>query len=260
MILITGSKGFIGQNLINKCKSQLLFEIDKYTFDLNTVPWHLIEKVYHIGAISSTVETNIDLLYRANIKFTVDLFDMCIKRNIPVIYASSASVYGNSLVYAIQPLNYYATTKAIIDYKAQEYIDNNANIVGLRFFNVYGQGEDHKGNQASPIHQFTKQAKQTNIIKVFEGSENFIRDFVYVNDVVQCILMNHKPGIYDVGTSNPVSFTYIAESIANKYNAYIQTIKFPKHLENKYQTYTCSRKHVNHDFILTDNFFNLLYN
>lgn len=207
-----------------------------------------------MGAISNTTETNIELLYKANVKFTIDLFDICAEKQIPITYASSASVYGNSFVYAIQPLNYYAMTKAIIDYKAQEYICNGAKIVGLRFYNVYGHGENHKGNQASPIHQFTIQALKQKSIKVFEGSENFIRDFVFVGDVVSCIKQNRVAGIYDVGTSNPISFLQVAEIVSRKYNAPIETIPFPKHLIGKYQMFTCSRKHFNQEFISVQDF------
>lgn len=254
MILITGDKGFIGGNLAKSYKPEEIITISNYTDNLNNIPWHIITKVYHMGAISSTTETDIDLLYRANVKFTIDLFDICAKKQIPITYASSASVYGNSYVYAIQPLNYYAMTKAIIDYKAQEYISNGVKIVGLRFYNVYGHGEDHKGNQASPIHQFTTQALKYKTIKVFEGSENFIRDFVFVGDVVCCIKENKVAGIYDVGTSNPISFLQIAKIVSRKYNAPIETIPFPKHLNGKYQIYTCSRKHFNRDFISVQDF------
>jgi ADP-L-glycero-D-manno-heptose 6-epimerase len=248
MILITGNLGFIGSNY-TKVNKELVYYIPDWTIDLSLVPWKDIRQVYHFGAISSTTELDINLIYKANIEFTIKLFNYCDNYNIPITYASSASVYGNSEIYEINPLNYYALSKATVDYKAAEMIDRGSNIVGLRFYNVYGKGEDHKGSQASPIHQFTKQAKEIGVIKVFEGSANFIRDFVWVNDVIDCAKTPKAPGIYDVGTSASISFLNIAEAVAEKYNADIKEIPFPSHLEGKYQHYTCSQQHFNKDFI-----------
>ena len=112
---------------------------------------------------------------------------------------------------------------------------------GFRYFNVYGEGEEHKGDQASPISKFTLQAKQNKIIKIFEDSEYSFRDFVWVGDVVDVVLDNTAgSGIYDVGTGNPISFQEVAELIAKKEGAEIEVIPFPKHLEGKYQEYTCA--------------------
>ena len=112
---------------------------------------------------------------------------------------------------------------------------------GFRYFNVYGEGEEHKGDQASPISKFTKQAKENDIIKIFEDSEYAFRDFVCVEDVVDVVLDNTAgSGIYDVGTGNPISFNEVAELIAKKEGAEIEVIPFPKHLEGKYQEYTCA--------------------
>lgn len=248
MILITGNLGFIGSNFLKTITEPTYLIPDHYTY-LGKVPWERITKVYHFGAISSTTETNVGLVYRANISFTVDLFLYCKYYNIPIVYASSASVYGNSDSYHINPLNFYALSKATIDYKAAELIDEGFDVVGLRFYNVYGQGEDHKGSQASPVHQFTKQAKETGVIKVFEGSANFSRDFVWVGDVIDCVKTQMAPGIYDVGTSTPVSFMNIAEAVAEKYKADIKEIPFPSHLEGKYQRYTCAQQHFSKDFV-----------
>lgn len=226
-----------------------MYYIPDWNIDLSIVPWKDIHQVYHFGAISSTTETNIDLIYKANISFTIDLFNYCTDYGIPITYASSASVYGNSKKYEINPLNYYALSKATVDYKAREMINYGADIVGLRFYNVYGKGEEHKGNQASPIHQFTEQAKQTGIIKVFKGSEFYMRDFICVDDVIDCVNIEALPGIYDVGTSRPISFMNVAELIAYRYNARIEVIDFPKHLDGRYQTHTCAQKHFEKDFI-----------
>lgn len=247
MILITGNLGFIGSNFLKTITEPTCLIPDHYTY-LGKVPWERITKVYHFGAISSTTETNVGLVYRANISFTIDLFLYCTHYNIPIVYASSASVYGNSDNYQINPLNFYALSKATIDYKAAELIDKGLNVVGLRFYNVYGQGEDHKGSQASPITQFTKQAQQTGIIKVYEGSEFYYRDFVWVQDVIDCCHIQTLPGIYDVGTSEPLSFMEVAEMVADKYNAKIEVIDFPDRLEGRYQTHTCAQEHFEKSF------------
>ena len=251
MILVTGSKGFIGKRLIKTLDWDVLpldFNNHMEIFD-SDFPWRSIKQIYHLGAISSTTETNIERIYNLNIKYSISLFEYAIEHQIPVTYASSASVYGNSSSYKINPLNYYALSKATIDYWVQDNIDRFSNIVGCRFFNVYGDGEEHKGSQASPIHQFTKQAKENGVIKVFEGSEEFVRDFVYVDDAVICMSMKNESGIYDVGTSNPVSFSYVADLVSRKYDVPIETIPFPNNLLGKYQHYTCARKHYNHKFV-----------
>lgn len=248
MILITGNLGFIGGNFAKTITNPAAYYIPRWDVNLALVPWKEIHHVYHFGAISSTTETDIDLIYNANIRFTIDLFNYCADYGIPITYASSASVYGNSDTYDINPLNYYALSKATIDYKAKEMIDDGIDIVGLRFYNVYGDGEDSKRNQASPITQFTKQAQQTGIIKVYEGSEFYYRDFVWVQDVIDCCHIQALPGIYDVGTSEPLSFMEVAEMVADKYNAKIEVIDFPDHLEGKYQTHTCAQEHFEKSF------------
>ena len=114
---------------------------------------------------------------------------------------------------------------------------------GFRYFNVYGKGEDHKGNQASPVQKFTEQIKEDGKLKLFEGSHKFQRDFICVDDIVNIVLDNDKPsGIYDLGTSNPTSFQEVAELIATKYNGEIEYIPFPDHLKGKYQAYTCAEE------------------
>ena len=93
------------------------------------------------------------------------------------------------------------------------------------------------------VSKFTKQVKDTGALKLFEGSDKFLRDFVCVDDVVDIVLNNDKPsGIYDLGTSNPISFQEVGELVAEKYSGIIKYIPFPEHLKGKYQTYTCAKK------------------
>jgi len=243
MILLTGSSGFIGKNFCEKLSSHdvLMLDIDDaYRFLREFNEWEKISLIIHQGAISSTTEKNINTLHHYNVYFTIQLFEHAIQNGIPVKYASSASVYGNTNG-QINPLNQYAISKLQIDYAVLDALDEFSHIQGFRYFNVYGEGEDHKGDQASPVSKFTKQVRETGKIKLFEGSDQFIRDFVCVDDVVDIVLNNNAPsGIYDIGTSSPISFQEVAELVAKKEGGEIEYIPFPDHLKDKYQTYTCA--------------------
>ena len=244
MIILTGSKGFIGQNFLKKLNGKEVIEVEKdncQDFCKNFTEWSKVKLIIHQGAISSTTCTDIELLINTNVAFTEWLFKQAIKYKIPVKYASSASVYGNMMTGIINPLNYYAITKVITDYWVQDHMDEFELVQGFRYFNVYGQGEDHKGDQASPVQKFTQQIKETGKLKLFKGSDKFKRDFICVDDVVDVVLYNNRPaGIYDLGTGNPTSFQEVAELIATKYNGEIEYVPFPDHLKGKYQSYTCA--------------------
>jgi ADP-L-glycero-D-manno-heptose 6-epimerase len=246
MIIVTGSKGFIGRNFLKAFEDtdDVIIPVDSDIIEWMVdgfKDWHKVDLVIHQGAISSTVEKDIDKIHYYNVHLTLKLFEKCIKYGIPVKYASSASVYGN-LQGVFNPLNYYAISKLQIDYWVQDNIDEFSLIQGFRYFNVYGDGEGDKGDQASPVSKFTKQVKETGKLKLFEGSDNFYRDFVCVDDIVHLVLNNNKrSGIYDLGTSNPVSFQHVAECVAKKYNGEIEYVPFPNHLKGKYQDYTRAR-------------------
>lgn len=246
-VVITGHEGFIGSNLAKRFDHYIGIEKQDCFDKLKTINWYDVRHVYHMGAITDTIYRDVDEMHRYNVHFTIELFRKANAHGIPITYASSASVYGNSNSYAINPLNYYAMSKAQVDLVAQELMPHySESIVGLRFFNVYGNGEDHKKDQASPITKFTKQAIETGVIKVFDKPS--FRDFVWVEDVIDCILTEKKSGIYDVGTSKPISFMKVAEFIAEKYNANIEVISFPDKLKNQYQTNTCAQQHFDKKF------------
>jgi ADP-L-glycero-D-manno-heptose 6-epimerase len=251
--LITGSEGFIGRHLVSLFNDPLLCDVipmpnvclpDEIDLDNNE-----IEAVYHLGAISSTTETDTVSIVKNNILFSCKLLEKCIEKNIPFIYASSASVYGLGHLGFLEnvemtPLNYYAISKSAFDSIAmKKIVDNpNAKIIGLRYFNVYGPGEDHKGDMSSPVHKFFTQSLETGLIKVFEGSKKFVRDFIHVIDVAN-ITKNSRcfpAGLYNVGTGKSRSFFDVAKIISNYTEAKIVEIPFPKHLLGKYQTLTCS--------------------
>jgi ADP-L-glycero-D-manno-heptose 6-epimerase len=245
MIILTGSQGFIGKNFLKKINDPII-EVEKddaYSFISNFDRWNEVSLILHQGAISSTTEKNITTLHHSNVAFTLFLFEKAIKYEIPVKYASSASVYGNQTkdLKVINPLNYYAITKLQIDYFVQDNLDKFSSIQGFRYFNVYGEGEDHKRDQASPISKFTKQIKETGKLKLFKGSDKFLRDFICVDDIIDIVLNNDQPsGIYDLGTGSPISFQKVAELVAEKEKGEIEYINFPEHLKGKYQDYTCA--------------------
>ena len=250
MIIITGHEGFIGKKFLEKLKDKEIVTVEKrnsWHFRSFT-EWDKVELILHQGAISDTTCTNLKAINHFNVEFTQWLFEQAIKYQIPIKYASSASVYGNQQA-IINPLNYYAISKVITDYWAQDHLDEFKLVQGFRYFNVYGEGEEHKEDQASPVHKFTKQVKDVGALKLFEGSDKFLRDFVCVDDVVDIVLNNDKPsGIYDLGTSNPTSFQEVGELVAEKYNGIIKYIPFPEHLKGKYQTYTCAKKEWDYKF------------
>ena len=244
MIILTGSEGFIGKKFLEKLSGKKVIEVEKRnSWHFRTFnQWQEVELILHQGAISDTTCTNLKAFNHFNVEFTEWLCEQAIRYQIPIKYASSASVYGNTSN-IINPLNYYAISKVISDYWVQDNMDRFSLVQGFRYFNVYGEGEDHKGDQASPVHKFTKQIKDTGALKLFKRSDRFLRDFICVDDVVDIVLNNEKPsGIYDLGTSNPISFQEVGELVAKKYNGTIEYIPFPKHLEGKYQEYTRAKK------------------
>jgi ADP-L-glycero-D-manno-heptose 6-epimerase len=258
-ILVTGSKGFIARNLIRRLKhegnevvgydikdSEYVDTIDFLTeFDFDG-----IDLIYHLGAISSTTEQDILKINHYNTWFSIELFKAAIMKEIPVVYASSGSVYGNTMddgEYLINPLNYYAASKAMIDMWVTQNMHQLKFAVGLRFFNVYGNDEQKDDMSTSPIYRFAEQAKETGVIKIFKGSQYTHRDFVSVSDVVSSMLWARdkaNPGIYDVGTGAPISFMDVAEMIADKYNATVKFVEMPAILHGKYQFYSKARPHV----------------
>lgn len=259
MIFLTGCKGFIGQHFASTIGDSVAVDyVNAFPVLEHFRSWDTIDEIIHLGAISSTTETDINKLHRYNVEYTIGLFEKAIEYQIPVKYASSASVYGQSECGQINPLNYYAITKAQIDYYVQDNIDKFKNICGYRFFNVYGENEEHKKDQASPVSKFTWQARENKTIKVFEGSENYYRDFIYVGDIVDILLNHNQPsGIYDLGTGESTSFQTIAELIAAKEGAEIETIPFPPHLKGKYQNNTCANMNwIDYNFTKIEDYIN----
>ena len=241
-ILVTGSNGFIGKNLINKLQDE--HEIIKNEWGMSFPSIKNLDWVIHLGAISSTTETNISKIYRQNLEFTIKLYEECINNDVKFQFASSASVYGLKSDFKetspLNPQNHYARSKAMFE----RYVElRNAPITThiFRYFNVYGPQEEHKGNQASPFTKFMEQAKTSGKIKIFKGSPKYFRDFIHVDEVVdyhQKFLSIDESGVWNVGTGKARSFYDVALEISDKTGATIEFIDFPENLKGNYQEFT----------------------
>lgn len=244
-ILVTGHKGFIGQNMMKYLVNQG-HEVRGYEWGEKFYSVERLDCVIHLGANSSTTERNVEKVLEQNLDFSIKLLEQCEKYNVNFQYASSASVYGPNENFdecaRLYPQSPYAWSKYLFD----RYIQQNTFKVvvqGFRYFNVYGHGEDHKGDQASPVTKFAKQARELGKINLFEKSENYYRDFVCVEDVCKVhekFLSIKESGIWNIGTGIPHNFREIADAIALREKANVIEIPMPGDLKNQYQKYTCA--------------------
>lgn len=237
-ILITGTQGFIGNHLKQKLNNDFIIsEINESIFDTKNWIEELVsllnnenpDVIFHIGACSNTLETDVNYIMKVNFEFTKRLTDLTKFNNKKIIYSSSASSYGNDNNY---PSNLYGWSK----YTAETYVTSNGGIA-LRYFNVYGLGETHKGKMSSVIHQVLN--SESNDFGLFPKKPK--RDFVYVKDVIEAnifAMKNYqelKSNYYDVGFGEPRPFEDII-TILNKQYYYLDESLIPKH----YQFFTCS--------------------
>lgn len=266
MIVVTGGLGFIGQNLVQRLKD-LGYEVlvfDTKTESRSSIMTKImdvrndIDFVFHLGAITDTTETDVEKLDLYNYAFSVFIWTFCIVNDIPLVYASTAAIYGDGS-YGFNekkdpkeyiPLNLYGISKQKFDTYVLNSVTKPPNWWGLRFFNVYGFGEKDKGSMASMIYHGFNQINETNEIKLFrsyvEGCDDGEqkRDFIYVDDVVNaCIFfMENKPqsGIYNVGTGKARSFNDLAKSIFKVLGKEekITYIDMPESIKNQYQYFT----------------------
>jgi ADP-L-glycero-D-manno-heptose 6-epimerase len=282
MIIVTGGAGFIGSNLIRALNERGINDIllvdslanghkmhniadlniadymDKAEFLAHLAMPKFLNKViaiFHQGACSTTTEWNGQYVMQNNYEYSKRILQACIAKNIPFIYASSASVYGmGEHGFSVareceRPINMYAYSKFQFDQYVRSLLPDTKNqIVGLRYFNVYGPREQHKGSMSSTAYHFNNQLLTSNQVRLFEGYDGYAdgeqqRDFVYVDDVVAVNLwfFDHldKRGIFNVGTGRAETFNIMANAvIAWHKRGEITYIPFPEHLKGAYQSYT----------------------
>jgi ADP-L-glycero-D-manno-heptose 6-epimerase len=239
-ILITGHKGFIGSHLLNRLKDKhdvVTYEWGREFPDITMVEW-----VIHVGGISSTTEKDVDKIFRQNYDFSVKLYNLCKLSGKKFQFASSASVYGLNTEFTeespVDPRTPYSWSK----YMFERYVKNNPSkhtTQIFRYFNVYGSNEEHKGSQASPFTQFKIQHEKLGYVKVFKDSENYKRDFVHVDQIVdyhEKFLDVQESGVWNLGTGTTISFLDVAKLYTND----IREIEMPENLKCSYQKYTCA--------------------
>ncbi|MEQ8364532.1 MAG: ADP-glyceromanno-heptose 6-epimerase [Cyclobacteriaceae bacterium] len=284
MIIVTGAAGFIGSCLIKKLNSEnfnAIIAVDKFddeTKNKNLVGTKLNEKVdrdefmvwldrnnenvefiFHIGARTDTAEFDMDLLHKLNTDYTKDIWKRCVSYQIPLVYASSAATYGlgeegyddnESTIQKLKPLNPYGESKQEFDIWALSQKDKPFYWAGLKFFNVYGPNEYHKGRMASVILHAFKQINATDKMRLFKSHNpkfkdgEQMRDFVYVKDVVDVCyyLMHHRKnsGIYNLGSGKARTFLDLTRNVFKAMNK-TETIEFidtPEDIRDKYQYFT----------------------
>ena len=283
MIIVTGGAGFIGSNIVkglNDRGREDVLVVDNLTnmvkfkniqglkaidyMDKNDFIAAIkngkfddanIEVIFHEGACSDTMEYNGKYMMENNFEYTKTLMHFALKKKIQLLYASSASTYGSGKHgFSEKPaceeaLNVYAFSKLFFDNYARRYFDAaESQIVGLRYFNVYGPQENHKGKMASMIFQMFNQWKAEGKVKLFEGIDGYgngeqVRDFIYVKDVVKVnfFFWDHPElkGIYNCGTGHAHTFNTLAKGVLKYFGSgELEYVPFPEVLKGKYQSFT----------------------
>ncbi len=203
--------------------------------------------IFHQAAISDTTATEQDLMIKTNVEAYENLLKIAIKHNANMVYASSAATYGDAkspqTVGNENPANVYGFSKLMMDNITRKYLetDLNINIVGLRYFNVYGEREFFKNKTASTILQFGLQILAGKTPKLFENSDKILRDFVYIEDIIQANIKACSPknsGIYNVGTAKPRSFQEIADILQKELGTDLGTEYIENPFVKQYQFHT----------------------
>lgn len=284
MIVVTGAAGFIASNVVealNGCGRQDLVLVDDFSKvekkpNYENKRYHVcvdrdeflvffdehhdsIDYVIHLGARTDTTEFDYNVFQKLNVDYSIKIWALCTKYQIPLIYASSAATYGlgelgyddrHDIVFDLKPLNPYGRSKNEIDKYILIQEKHPPFWAGLKFFNVYGPNEFHKGKMASVILHAFRQIEETGMVRLFRShNPNYrdgqqLRDFVYVKDVAKVILwlMEHQPesGLYNVGTGRARSFFDLADNTfkAMGLSANIQFIDTPLEIRDKYQYFT----------------------
>lgn len=282
MIIVTGGAGFIGSNLVKalnllgrtdiividdltdgrKFRNLVDCEITDYfdkNVDINDIcasnpQYQNIDIIFHQGACSTTTEWNGQFMMNVNYDYSKHLLSFAQNRNIPFIYASSAAIYGASQSFSEhpsneKPLNVYGYSKLLFDQYVRRLLPKSkSQIVGLRYFNVYGPREFHKDSMASVAYHNHKQVLEHNVVKLFEGHAGYgpgeqRRDFIYVGDVAKVLLWfmrnQNISGIYNVGTGRSQTFNDVSNAVISWHgHGSLEYIAFPEHLKKSYQSFT----------------------
>ena len=281
MIIVTGGAGFIGSNLVQGLNARGITDIlvvDDLTDGrkcLNLSDAHIrdyldkddflariqsgkdfgpITAIFHQGACSATTEWDGRFVMNVNYQYSKTLLHWCLERQVPFYYASSASVYGEGPVFKEareheHPLNAYAFSKFQFDVYLRGLPAKIASpVVGLRYFNVYGPREQHKGGMASVAFHLNNQLRDGDSVRLFEGCDGYgpgeqRRDFIHVDDVVAVnlwLLDNPQvSGIYNCGTGRAQSFNDVANAVLEFHGrGRLDYIPFPDHLKGRYQSFT----------------------
>jgi ADP-L-glycero-D-manno-heptose 6-epimerase len=284
MIVITGAAGFIGSCLIHKLNEEQYYDLvlvddftdpeknknfegKRYSEKVPREAFHEwlrdnqlhVQFIFHIGARTDTTEFNRDILNDLNLEYTKELWNICVEFGLPLVYASSAATYGlgesgydddESKISALKPLNPYGDSKNDFDIWALQQKRQPYFWAGLKFFNVYGPNEYHKGRMASVVLHTFKQIQQTGQMKLFKSHNpayedgGQMRDFVYVKDVLDVLyfLMHNRKnsGIYNLGSGTARTFRALAENTfkALDKEPNITYIPTPEDIREKYQYFT----------------------
>ena len=284
MIVVTGAAGFIASNVVealNESGRRDLILVDDFSREerhrnyedkqylqlihrddfLEWLTNHHkeIDFVIHLGARTDTTEFDYNVFQKLNVDYTLGIWNRCTEYQIPLIYASSAATYGmgelgyddrHDIVFDLKPLNPYGRSKNEIDKYILTQTEQPPFWAGLKFFNVYGPNEFHKGKMASVILHAYRQIQQTGKVKLFRSHHpdfkdgQQLRDFVYVKDVAKVILwlMEHRPasGLYNVGTGKARSFYDLADNTFKSIGkeTHIEFIDTPMKIRDKYQYFT----------------------
>jgi len=282
MIIVTGGAVFIGSNIVrqlnragvtdilvvddltdghkifNLADCDLVDYLDKDDFLCRIMDGESfaadIKAIFHEGACTTTTEWDGQYMMDTNFEYSKRVLHYCLERRIPLIYASSASVYGAGTNFAVErsnerPINVYAFSKLMFDqYLRQLRSKPESQVVGLRYFNVYGPGEQHKGAMASVAHHFNQQLQSGDEVQLFTGSDGYgdgeqLRDFVYIDDIAAANLWMYEhpdvSGIFNLGTGRARTFNDMARAVIDWHGrGHIEYIPFPEKLQGSYQSYT----------------------